>query len=143
MSDPIQADGLEVVAWEGYWPGAGSISSTTKLTKDKNTAARWQDDGAEIEPLVTLSQAQSALAAMKGSHDELLKLSADLGEPDDPFAAWEALASLKARIKALEGALRAVSDTSHMTRDRKHYRLPLAVMERVDAVLSESKGEQK
>jgi hypothetical protein len=27
--------------------------------------------------------------------DELLKLASDLGEPDDPFAAWEAVQALK------------------------------------------------
>lgn len=76
--------------------------------------------------------------ALKCSHDELLKLAADLGEPDDPFAAWEALVALNARIKALEEALRAVSDTSHRTTDRMHYCFPLAVMQKVDAALKEN-----
>lgn len=43
---------------------------------------------------------------------------------------------LAERVKALEEALRAVSDTSHRARDRKHYRFPLAVMDKVDAALS-------
>ena len=53
--EPASLHKGEAVAWEGYWPGAGSISSATKLTKDKNTAARWQDDGAEITPLYASS----------------------------------------------------------------------------------------
>lgn len=31
--------------------------------------------------------------------DELLKIAADVGEPDDPFAAWEAIAALKAKLE--------------------------------------------
>jgi hypothetical protein len=41
----------EPVAWEGYWPGAGSINSQTVLTRFRSTMERWEKDGAEITPL--------------------------------------------------------------------------------------------
>lgn len=47
----ITPEGGEPVAWEAWWEGAGSINSVTRVTRDKSTAARWEDDGAEITPL--------------------------------------------------------------------------------------------
>lgn len=53
----------EPVAWEGYWPGAGSINSQTVLTRFRSTMRRWEKDGAEITPLYASppSPAQSAI----------------------------------------------------------------------------------
>lgn len=44
---------VEPRAWEGYWPGAGSINSETHLTKSKSMAETWAADGAEVTPLYT------------------------------------------------------------------------------------------
>lgn len=46
----------EPAAWEGYWPGAGSISSQTSLTRFRSTMEKWEKDGAEITPLYTRPQ---------------------------------------------------------------------------------------
>jgi hypothetical protein len=46
-----QSHSTGVVAWEGYWPGAGSIDSQTSLTRFKKTADEWQAGGAEVTPL--------------------------------------------------------------------------------------------
>ena len=43
------------------------------------------------------------LDALHGYRNELLKIAADLGEPDDPFAAWEALAALRSKPVASGG----------------------------------------
>jgi hypothetical protein len=48
-----QSHSTGVVAWEGYWPGAGSIDSQTSLTRFKKTADEWQAGGAEVTPLYT------------------------------------------------------------------------------------------
>lgn len=46
-----QAGASEAVAWEGYWPGAGSINSVTRLTSYRPTMEKWKADDAEITPL--------------------------------------------------------------------------------------------
>lgn len=38
-------------AWEGFWPGCGSINSDTRYTRLKQVAARWAKDGATVTPL--------------------------------------------------------------------------------------------
>ncbi|WP_368517455.1 hypothetical protein [Rhizobium sp.] len=38
---------------------------------------------------------------LEAYRDELLKIAADVGEPDDPFAAWEAIAALQAENERL------------------------------------------
>ncbi|UJW87934.1 hypothetical protein [Devosia sp. SL43] len=50
-SQAIDAGYGEAVAWEGYWPGAGSINSQTSLTRFRSTMEKWEKDGAEITPL--------------------------------------------------------------------------------------------
>ena len=42
----------------------------------------------------------------------------------------------QARLSEAVKILKMVSDTSHRARDRKHYRFPVAVMERVDSLLA-------
>lgn len=50
---------------------------------------------------------QRACSERDAAEAELRKLAADLGEPDDPFAAWEALAAIKAKAEAAETKLAA------------------------------------
>jgi hypothetical protein len=57
----------EPVAWEGYWPGAGSINSETRLTRWKHYADDWRKEGAEIRPLGYIESA--ALPSHAGEDD--------------------------------------------------------------------------
>lgn len=96
----------------------------------------------EVTPLVTLSSAQSALAAMRAERDEAIDRSKvwEYNWSQEVKVKAEVVGWCKnyqARIKALEEALRAVSDTSHRTNDRLHYQFPLAIMVKVDAVLNQ------
>jgi len=54
----------EPVAWEGYWPGAGSINSVTKYTRNTLVAIRWEDDGANVTPLYARPSEQAVTEAM-------------------------------------------------------------------------------
>lgn len=49
---------------------------------------------------------------------------------------------LQARLSEAVKVLEAVSHTSHIARDRRNYRFPVAVMERVDAFIA-TLGERK
>ncbi|WP_169194977.1 Lar family restriction alleviation protein [Devosia sp. MC1541] len=44
MTDKIS----DAAAYEAYWPGAGSISSHTAVTRSKREAEQWAEEGAEI-----------------------------------------------------------------------------------------------
>jgi hypothetical protein len=79
---------------------------------------------------VLVADAQSALSAMAAERDD--------ARDEHSFT----LRLLNDRIKALEEALRAVSHSSHRARDRKHYRFPMGVMEKVDAALSQGGGNE-
>lgn len=57
-----------------------------------------------LSPAATpVSEAGGEVEQLKAYRDELLKIAADVGEPDDPFAAWEAIAALKALAKPAGG----------------------------------------
>lgn len=40
-----------IIAWMGYWSGAGSVDSVTKTTHFERVANEWKADGAQITPL--------------------------------------------------------------------------------------------
>lgn len=46
-----RAEGQEPAAWEGYWPGAGSVDSATTITRHRSIMEQWAEDGAEVTPL--------------------------------------------------------------------------------------------
>lgn len=54
LSPAGTASEMEPVAWEGYWDGAGSISSETRYTRSIAAMERWAADGAKITPLYAL-----------------------------------------------------------------------------------------
>lgn len=50
-------------AWLGYWPGAGSISSETRVTRFRREMLEWKAEGAQITPLYINQAECSALEA--------------------------------------------------------------------------------
>lgn len=63
-------------------------------------------DEQEIEAIIKASDEDSPQDLVGGScipleayRDELLKVAADLGEPDDPFAAWESVGAMKEELR--------------------------------------------
>lgn len=79
----------EPVAWEGYWPGAGSIDSVTRLTSYRPTMEKWKADEAEITPLyaspqpeavITEEMVERALARSRGNDLSTLTNSAAMRE---------------------------------------------------------------
>ena len=75
----------EPVAWEGYWPGAGSIDSVTRLTSYLPTMEKWKADEAEITPLYASPQPEASVT------DEMVERGAEglrkmyHGDEDEPF----------------------------------------------------------
>lgn len=65
LPPPAAEEGLEPVAWLGYWPGMGSVNSTTSTTHLKHDADRWREEGAEVTPLVVLAAAPIPPEVMK------------------------------------------------------------------------------
>lgn len=51
LTSPPKAGAGEPRAWEGYWPGAGSVNSQTSFTRSHAEMERWRRGGAEITPL--------------------------------------------------------------------------------------------
>lgn len=41
-------------AWEGWWSGAGSVDSFTRVTRLRSTMEEWKAEGAEITPLFAI-----------------------------------------------------------------------------------------
>jgi hypothetical protein len=87
---------------------------------------------------VTLSAANRALSAAlrerDSYRDELLKLASELGEGDDPFAAWESLASLLSVQKQLVEALEELRWVGNDLRERK------AARAKADAAIQAAKA---
>jgi R67 dihydrofolate reductase len=83
---PIEATEAMVKAGE-KWSGLPSQTWTDML----DAAPISESEGTDGIPL-------------EAYRDELLKIAADLGEPDDPFAAWESVGAMKEelRIRRLE-----------------------------------------
>lgn len=71
---PTQPVEAEPDGWEGYWPGAGSIDSVTRLTRSRFVMERWIGEGAEITPLYEAPPTVSALQArVRELEDELAR----------------------------------------------------------------------
>lgn len=68
--------------------------------------------------------------------DELLKIAADVGEPDDPFAAWEAIAALKAKLEEAAKVLRKFMDFA----DADY--VPNTLFDRAKSFLANLKGAE-
>ena len=51
-------------------------------------------------------------------------------------------AAAEARLSEAVNVLKVISDTSHRTRDREHYKFPLVIMEWVDAFIATLGGEK-
>ena len=60
-----QAQEAQPVAWECYWPGAGSINSMTRVTRHKMDVEKWAATGAVTTPLYTSPQPDSRLRGIK------------------------------------------------------------------------------
>lgn len=76
-----RAEGQEPDAWEGYWPGAGSIDSVTRTTRLRSTMQQWAKDGAEITPLYR--SAPSALPAQEPVAVKPLEWRVPTDRPDE------------------------------------------------------------
>lgn len=101
----------EPVAWEGYWPGAGSIDSVTRLTSYRPTMEKWKADEAEITPLYASPQPEAVIteemvergaralhANSKGKHNHFLPFE-DLSAQRILWLREDALATLTAALK--------------------------------------------
>lgn len=86
LPPPAAGEGLEPVAWLGYWPGMGSVNSTTSTTHLRHEADRWRQEGAEITLLYSISTTAARDAVLD-----------------------EALAIVSVGINALDGGVDAAS----------------------------------
>lgn len=55
-----------------------------------------------IETAGELERLTAEVARLQPYHDELLKIAETLGEPDDPFAAWESIEAMSAKLATIE-----------------------------------------
>lgn len=95
----------EPVAWMGYWPGAGSVNSTTELTRFRSTMENWK--GAEITPLYASPQptfndgVEAAAKLIEGGIDRGIRTKRDtckhnrFGWEDCELCAVDAIRALK------------------------------------------------
>ncbi|MCM2441316.1 hypothetical protein HGO34_16460 [Agrobacterium vitis] len=120
---------LQEKIWPSWLPGkqralakifAGACDNSMLFIATANAWTIALDDierrDAEIERLngmvLHFSQKYANLA---GYRDELFKIAAEVGEPGDPFAAWESVAALKAeneRLKTLVTTHKAAASVS-------------------------------
>ncbi|MCF1472651.1 MULTISPECIES: hypothetical protein [Rhizobium/Agrobacterium group] len=109
---------LQEKIWPNWLPGkqralakifAGSCDNTMLFNTTANAWTIALDDierrEAEIERLngMVLHFSRKCVS-LAGYRDELLKIAAEVGEPGDPFAAWESVAALKAENDRLKAA---------------------------------------
>lgn len=116
---PSAGEGLEPVAWLGYWPGMGSVNSTTSTTHLRREADKWRKEGAEITPLyavtpsaraAVLEEAATALKRLILAYVSLMETGyrriIDLGGSCDPVEVMEAgdpsLIEARAALAALK-----------------------------------------
>ncbi|MGV1803761.1 hypothetical protein ACQZ6A_18000 [Agrobacterium vitis] len=117
---------LQEKIWPRWLPGkqralarifAGACDNSMLLIATANAWTIALDDierrEAEIERLNGMVLHFSRkYASLAGYRDELLKIAAEVGEPGDPFAAWESIAALKTeneRLKTLVTAHKAAA----------------------------------
>lgn len=108
------------IAWSAWQVAYTSL--LTKLQAERDEALEALDRAAKGESEYTRRWAL-ALAEnerLKPFEDELRKIAADLGEPDDPFAAWETVEALRARISELEKALEQIAASDINNFDTLH-----------------------
>lgn len=101
---------VEPVAWEAYWPGAGSINSQTAMTNRRAKALEWERDGAEVTPLYYAA----TISALEAERDEARNQRDYYRGRDQAGAEIEteliaALATANARIAMLEKALAEIA----------------------------------
>ena len=100
--------------------------------------SHWQDRIDALTELKSLRAENERLGA-DAYKDELLKIAADVGEPDDPFAAWEAIAALKAKLEEVAKVLeRVAEDQVHTAFGPK----PTASAKAASAFLANLKGAE-
>ena len=94
---PAQPAEAVPVAWEGYWPGAGSVDSTTRLTRWESVSFTWKREGAQITPLYATPQPSPASAVEAAARKVIDAYEGwQSYEPEGPI--WTALTALRAAL---------------------------------------------
>lgn len=149
--------GLVVCAWEHKLTGVvrqlhdrPSTSSMAEgdyepLVRQSEAADRITSLEAEVERLTKatqeLEESVSALEAERQNiiatkREQIERLTNGLNaEGENHWKQRDRAETLSSQLKEAVAALTAVSETSHRARDRKHYRFPIAIMQKVDNAL--------
>jgi hypothetical protein len=85
------------------------LGSIKRYDEHPDGGMREDEDGV----WVFIDDHARAVTALLPYRDELMKIAEDVGEPNDPFAAWEVIDALKVENERLREAMKQIAEMAN------------------------------